>query len=98
VGICIGAAVNLPHGTLKTVAIVVSVLNGLTTIGMAREVGDNVVTGGANFLTAVMGLGLLVYSIRRPSVVTIFVTTLPAGALSSGRVGTKKPLASRVFL
>jgi hypothetical protein len=61
-GICIGAAVNLPHGTVKTVAIVVAVLNGLTTIGMAREEEDSVVTGGVNFLTAVAGLGLLIYS------------------------------------
>jgi hypothetical protein len=29
---------------------------------MAREVEDNVVTGGVNFLTAAAGLGLLVYS------------------------------------
>lgn len=64
-GICVAAAVNMPDGTVKTVAIVVAVLNGLSLIGQmgeAQRVEQAGATTALNFLTAVVGLGLLVYS------------------------------------
>jgi hypothetical protein len=62
--ICIAAAINL-DGTLKTVAIVVAALNGLSMVGQMRtahygQAAD--ASSALNLLTTVAGLGLLIYS------------------------------------
>lgn len=64
--ICIGAAVNLSgEGAVQTVAIVVAVLNGLSLVGQmgeARRGEPAGATSALNMLTALAGLGLLLYS------------------------------------
>ena len=63
--ICVGAAINLDAGPVKTVAIIVAVLNGLSLIGQMGEArrGESAgATTALNFLTSLVGLGLLIYS------------------------------------
>jgi hypothetical protein len=61
--ICVAAAVMLSgEGTIQTIAIVVAVLNGLSLFGQMGEAGPPGATTLLNLLTAIAGIGLLIYS------------------------------------
>jgi len=62
--VAVAAAIRL-DGTWQIVAIVVAALNGLSLVGQLGERNRGESAGGTtllNFLTAIAGLGLLVYS------------------------------------
>jgi hypothetical protein len=64
-GLCVAAAV-VNEGTAQTVAIVVAVLNGLSMVGQMGEAGRGEPAGATttlNMLTALAGLGLLIFGL-----------------------------------
>jgi Family of unknown function (DUF6518) len=64
-GLCVAAAV-INDGTAQTVAIVVAVLNGLSMVGQMGEAARGEPAGATttlNMLTALAGVGLLIYGI-----------------------------------
>ncbi len=62
--IAVAAAIRL-DGTFQTIAIVVAALNGLSFLGQLAERNRGETAGGTtllNFLTAIAGVGLFIYS------------------------------------